>query len=88
MNYDVSHHFATNQNYMKLLIFRFMFAADMIANNQSKTEEKKLECPIPHGQRKPLWAFIKKMGVAGFLFFLIKGLLWLIIPYLIAKGIF
>jgi hypothetical protein len=24
---------------------------------------------------------IKKLGVAGFLFFLIKGLLWLIIPY-------
>jgi hypothetical protein len=26
------------------------------------------------------------MGLVGFIFFLIKGLLWLLIPYLIAKG--
>jgi hypothetical protein len=30
---------------------------------------------------------LKKLGLAGFLFFLIKGLLWLIIPYLIASGL-
>ena len=24
--------------------------------------------------------YVKKLGVAGFLFFLVKGLLWLIIP--------
>ena len=29
-------------------------------------------------------AWIKRFGVAGFLFFLIKGLLWLIVPALIA----
>jgi hypothetical protein len=51
------------------------------------TEEKKLECPVPHDKRWPMWRFIKRMGIAGFMFFLIKGLLWLIIPYLIAKGI-
>lgn len=28
------------------------------------------------------WA--KKLGLAGFLFFLIKGLLWLIVPAIIA----
>jgi hypothetical protein len=28
--------------------------------------------------------WVKRFGVAGFLFFLIKGLLWLIIPGLIA----
>jgi hypothetical protein len=32
-----------------------------------------------------LW--LKKVGIVGFLFFLIKGLMWLLIPYLIAKGI-
>ncbi|GAB3569381.1 hypothetical protein GCM10027578_23680 [Spirosoma luteolum] len=32
--------------------------------------------------------WLKRVGWLGFLFFLIKGLLWLIIPYLIAKGIF
>ena len=28
--------------------------------------------------------WVKRLGVAGFLFFLIKGLLWLIVPALIA----
>lgn len=32
--------------------------------------------------------WFKRIGIVGFLFFLIKGLLWIIIPYLIAKGIF
>lgn len=32
--------------------------------------------------------WLKRVGWLGFLFFLIKGLLWLIIPYLIAKGVF
>jgi hypothetical protein len=27
---------------------------------------------------------IKRLGVAGFLFFLIKGLMWLIVPTLVA----
>ncbi len=31
-----------------------------------------------------LW--LKRVGWLGFLFFLVKGLLWLLIPYLIAKG--
>lgn len=35
-------------------------------------------------ERVRMW--FKRLGWAGFLFFLIKGLLWLIIPYLIAKG--
>jgi hypothetical protein len=30
--------------------------------------------------------WFKKVGWIGFFFFLIKGLLWLIIPFLIAKG--
>lgn len=36
-------------------------------------------------ERFKIW--LKRVGWAGFLFFLIKGLLWLLIPYLIAKGI-
>ena len=31
--------------------------------------------------------WLKRVGWLGFLFFLVKGLLWLLIPYLIAKGI-
>lgn len=39
-----------------------------------------------HTAKKKLSAadIIKRFGIAGFLFFLIKGLLWLIIPALIA----
>ena len=33
---------------------------------------------------KPITKLIKRFGVAGFLFFLIKGLLWLVIPALAA----
>jgi hypothetical protein len=51
-------------------------------------QDKPLECPVPHKERGKIMSWIKKIGVAGFLFFLIKGLLWLIIPYLIAKGLF
>jgi hypothetical protein len=53
-----------------------------------KVREKPLECPIPHKQRSSFKQWMKRLGLVGFLFFLIKGLLWLIIPYLIAKGLF
>lgn len=35
--------------------------------------------------RFKLW--LKRVGWLGFFFFLIKGILWLLIPYLIARGI-
>lgn len=57
-------------------------------NRVEQTKTKPLTCPVPHKQRGPWMRFIKRVGIAGFLFFLIKGLLWLIIPYLIAKGLF
>jgi hypothetical protein len=38
----------------------------------------------PKKEKYPANAWIKRFGVAGFLFFLIKGLLWLIVPALIA----
>jgi hypothetical protein len=41
-----------------------------------KEEYEKKNCPAVR--------WVKRFGVAGFLFFLIKGLLWLIIPALIA----
>jgi hypothetical protein len=49
------------------------------------TQKKREQNPkTPNRFRK----WIKRVGVLGFLFFLIKGLLWLLIPYLIAKGVF
>ncbi len=36
--------------------------------------ERKRRCPVP--------GWVRKLGVAGTMFFLIKGLLWLLIPAL------
>lgn len=38
----------------------------------------------PDKKNYPAARWLKRFGVAGFLFFLIKGLLWLIVPALIA----
>jgi hypothetical protein len=35
--------------------------------------------------RQPVKLWIRRLGVAGLAFFLIKGLLWLLIPLLLAK---
>ncbi len=35
-------------------------------------------------EKTGLLKWVKRLGVAGFMFFLVKGLLWLIVPALIA----
>jgi hypothetical protein len=57
-------------------------------NSLDKATEKPLECPVPHKQRSSFKHWFKRLGFVGFLFFLIKGLLWIIVPYLVAKGFF
>jgi hypothetical protein len=42
----------------------------------------------PQAAQSKVVRWFKRIGIAGFIFFLLKGLLWLIIPYLLAKGIF
>jgi len=37
-------------------------------------------------QQRSFSFWLKRLGWAGFLLFLIKGLLWILIPVLIAKG--
>jgi hypothetical protein len=39
---------------------------------------------VPQEPQSKMILWLKRLGVAGFLFFLIKGLLWLIVPALIA----
>jgi hypothetical protein len=39
---------------------------------------------VSEKRQSPIARWIKRFGVAGFLFFLIKGLLWLIVPALLA----
>jgi hypothetical protein len=38
----------------------------------------------PQKETRPALTWTKRVGIAAFLFFLIKGLLWLIVPALIA----
>jgi hypothetical protein len=47
--------------------------------NINHITEKPLECPVPHGKRKGMMLWIKRLGFAGFMFFLIKGLVWIAI---------
>lgn len=44
------------------------------------------EPKMPWRHRVLVW--VKRLGFWGFLFFLVKGLLWLILPWLLARGIF
>ena len=39
-----------------------------------------------HKANGPHW--LKRMGMAGFLFFFLKGMLWLLIPWLAHSAIF
>jgi hypothetical protein len=47
-----------------------------------KTTTESAEQPQP----RPLIFWLRRFGVAGFLFYLIKGLLWILISVLVAKG--
>jgi hypothetical protein len=38
----------------------------------------------PRDKTCPARSWVKRFGVAGFVFFLVKGLLWLILPAIIA----
>ena len=51
-----------------------------------KTKNKDLDPKVISRKEKTILYF-KKLGWVGFFFFLAKGLLWLIIPYLAAKGL-
>ena len=54
---------------------------------QELKQSKPLECPVPEGKRHVWLSYIKRLGVWGFMFFLVKGLtLYVLLPYLIAKG--
>ena len=38
----------------------------------------------PQQRKCPAKSWVKRFGAAGFVFFLVKGLLWLIVPALVA----
>ncbi len=41
----------------------------------------------PSTQGNKLVHWLKKLGFWGFIFFLLKGLLWLLLPWLAAQGL-
>ena len=47
-----------------------------------KTTTESAEQPQP----RSFVYWLKRLGLAGFLFYLIKGLLWILITVLVAKG--
>jgi len=52
-----------------------------------ETTAQSQEKEQPKANRFKKW--FKRIGVLGFLFFLIKGIVvWIVIPYLIARGFF
>lgn len=57
---------------------------------------KEMTCPSPeivderpadvvHQKKAGMVAWLRRLGVAGFLFFFLKGLAWLAVPALLAK---
>ena len=44
-----------------------------------QVHDKPLECPISHKGRSKFIVWMKRLGVIGFMFFLLKGLIWLVI---------
>lgn len=39
-------------------------------------------------KKEKIYQWAKRIGVAGFAFFLIKGIAWLVIGYFVGKGLF
>ncbi|HMV86131.1 MAG TPA: alanyl-tRNA synthetase [Blastocatellia bacterium] len=42
--------------------------------------------PSEQPRQHSIVAWLRRLGLAGALFFLVKGLLWILIPVLVAKG--
>ena len=60
---------------------RLLFLPSMPTERPPSSEPTPPDAPSSDG---PAWRqWLKRLGVAGFLFFFIKGLLWLIVPALL-----
>ena len=44
-----------------------------------------MEAAMPKGIKQRFLPWIKRLGIWGFLFFLIKGLIWLLVTYWIVR---
>ncbi len=48
-------------------------------NTIENAKDKPLECPVSHKGRSKFKVWMKRVGIVGFFFFLIKGLIWVAI---------
>jgi hypothetical protein len=46
-------------------------------NTLDKPKDQAVECPVSHKGRSKFKVWMKRVGVVGFLFFLLKGLVWI-----------
>ena len=60
---------------------------DKVENNKSEDIAFSAADNQPPTRKEKIIMYFKKLGWFGFFFFLGKGLMWLIIPYLAAKGL-
>jgi hypothetical protein len=56
-------------------------------NTIEQEKDKTLECPVSHKGRSRFKLWMKRVGVAGFVFFLVKGLVWIAIFFFGAEAI-
>lgn len=56
--------------------------------DQTPSPDPQPSDPAAPARKEKIKSLVKRFGVAGFLFFFIKGLLWLLIPLVIALGWF
>lgn len=52
---------------------------------EASTQDIPRELPAVSEQKNTKWKWLQRFGIGGFVFFLVKGLLWLIVPFLLAR---
>lgn len=57
--------------------------AFVMSQTNSPTPKRK---PDEFENQGSMLLWLKRLGLAGFLFFAIKGMLWILIPVLVARG--
>lgn len=50
----------------------------------TSTPDISCKLPLASEQKGAKWKWLQRLGIGGFLFFLAKGLLWLLVPSLLA----
>lgn len=71
---------------MKIEIESCIFRFPQKSLKKTKSMQKKNKEDLFLNEKPSFKKRLSQLGMAGVVFFTVKGLLWLIIPFLIAKG--